>query len=73
MTIDRAVMIFAGCMNLLGIALSVFVHPLWLWLSVFVGLNMIQAAFTGFCPVVRLFAKMGIPEGAAFHVKGSAQ
>ena len=67
MTIDRAVFIFAGVMLLAGIALARYVHPLWILLSVFVGLNMIQAAFTGFCPAAMLFKALGVRPGAAFR------
>jgi hypothetical protein len=66
MTLDRAVLMFAGCVVLLGILLSVLVHPWWLALSAFAGLNMIQAAFTGFCPAAMAFKKLGVRPGTAF-------
>jgi hypothetical protein len=66
MTLDRAVLMFAGCVVLLGIFLSVLVHPWWLALSAFAGLNMIQAAFTGFCPAAMAFKKLGVRPGTAF-------
>lgn len=66
MTLDRAVMIFAGCVVLLGIALSLTVHPWWIALSAFAGLNMIQAGFTGFCPAAIVFKKLGVQPGTAF-------
>lgn len=66
MSIDRAVLAFAGFVVLLGIALATFVHPLWIWLSVFAGANMIQAAFTGFCPAAMIFKRLGAKPGAAF-------
>jgi hypothetical protein len=66
MTLDRAVLIFAGCVVLLGIFLSVTVHPWWIALSAFAGLNMIQAAFTGFCPAAMAFKKLGVRPGTAF-------
>lgn len=66
MTLDRAVMAFAGCVVLLGIALSFLVHPWWIALSAFAGLNMIQASFTGFCPAAMLFKALGVPPGNAF-------
>ena len=50
MTLDRAVLAFAGFVVLVGIALSLTVHPYWLGLSAFAGLNLLQAAFTGSCP-----------------------
>jgi hypothetical protein len=66
MSIDRAVLAFAGFVVLLGLALSVFVHPYWAWLSAFAGANMLQAAFTGFCPAAMLFKQLGAKPGAAF-------
>ena len=50
MTIDRAVLAFAGFMVLLSVALTVWVSPLFVWLTVFVGLNLLQSSYTGFCP-----------------------
>lgn len=67
MSIDRAVFVFAGLVVLAGVALAHFVSPWWLLLSVFAGLNMIQAAFTGFCPAAMVFRKLGLKPGAAFR------
>jgi len=66
MNVDRAVFAFAGCIVLLGIALSALVDPWWILLTVFAGANMAQAAFTGFCPAARLFKALGLPPGRAF-------
>ncbi len=66
MTLDRAVMIFAGSVVLLGIVLSFTVHPWWIGLTVFAGLNQIQAGFTGFCPAAMVFKAMGVRPGNAF-------
>lgn len=66
MTLDRAVMIFAGCVVLLGIVLAYLVHPFWIALAAFAGLNMIQAGFTGFCPAATVFKAMGVRPGTAF-------
>lgn len=60
MSVERAVMAFAGFMVLLSLALTWFVHPYWVWLTVFVGLNLFQSAFTGFCPAAMVMAKMGL-------------
>jgi hypothetical protein len=60
MTVERATMAFAGFMVLLSLALTYFVHPNWVWLTVFVGANMLQSAFTGFCPAAMLMARMGL-------------
>ena len=67
MSIDRAVLAFAGFMVLLSLALAEFVHPAWLWLTAFVGANMLQAAFTGFCPMALVFRKLGAKPGEAFR------
>lgn len=67
MTIDRAVFVFAGLVVLAGIALGRYVSPWWFLLSVFAGLNMIQAAFTGFCPAAIVFKRLGLKPGAAFR------
>ncbi|HEX4852551.1 DUF2892 domain-containing protein [Arenimonas sp.] len=67
MNIDRAVMAFAGVMILASVALSYFFSPLWLLLTAFVGLNLLQAAFTGFCPAAMFFGKLGLKSGCAFR------
>jgi hypothetical protein len=67
MTVDRAVLVFAGLMVLLSAALAYFVSPWFLLLTVFVGLNMIQSAFTGFCPAAMIFKGMGCRVGEAFR------
>ncbi len=66
MTIDRAVLTLAGCMLLLSLALAWLVSPYWLLLTGFVGLNLLQASFTGFCPAAIAFRKLGLKEGPAF-------
>jgi hypothetical protein len=67
MTIDRAVLAFAGTIVLVSLALTVFVHPAWAWLTVFVGANLIQASFTGFCPAAMIFKWMKMKPGVAFR------
>lgn len=66
MNIDRAVMAFAGLMILASVALAHLVSPWWLLLTVFVGLNLLQASVTGFCPAAMLFGKLGVKSGCAF-------
>ena len=66
MSIDRMVFAFAGFMVLLSLALSYLFTPYWLLLAAFVGINMFQAAFTGFCPLAIVLKKLGIKPGAAF-------
>ena len=66
MNLDRAVLAFAGVMVLASVALAHFVSPLWLWLTVFVGANLLQASVTGFCPAAIVFRKLGVPGSCAF-------
>lgn len=66
MTIDRAVLAFAGLVVLVAVALSLLVSPWWLALVAFAGANLLQSAFTGFCPVAIVFRKLGLAPGAAF-------
>ena len=67
MTLDRAVMAFAGCVVLVSLALAHLFSPYWLLLTAFVGLNLIQASFTGFCPAAIVFKRLGISPGTAFR------
>jgi protein tyrosine phosphatase (PTP) superfamily phosphohydrolase (DUF442 family) len=65
-TVDRVVLRFAGVFILASLALTQMHSPNWLWFTAFVGANMLQASFTGFCPLARILAWFGIPYGAAF-------
>lgn len=67
MNIDKAVFRFAGVMTLLSVILVYSFGPVWLLLTAFVGLNMLQASFTGFCPLVFILKKMGVKSGCAFN------
>jgi hypothetical protein len=66
MNIDRIVFAVAGSMILFSVILSVFHSVHWLWFTAFIGANMLQAAFTGFCPMALLLKAMGITPGKAF-------
>lgn len=66
MNLDRAVLRFAGVVVLASVLLAWFVHPWWIGLAAFAGLNMIQASFTGFCPAAAIFKRLGVRQGAAF-------
>ncbi|MCX7344283.1 MAG: DUF2892 domain-containing protein [Alphaproteobacteria bacterium] len=66
MNLDRAVLAFAGVVVLISVLLAHLVSPYWLLLTVFAGLNMVQAAFTGFCPAAMIFKKLGCRSGEAF-------
>ncbi|HET7888550.1 MAG TPA: DUF2892 domain-containing protein [Bradyrhizobium sp.] len=67
MNVDKAVLAFAGFVVLFGLALGTYVSPYWYLLTVFAGLNMIQASFTGFCPAAIVFKKLGLRGGCAFN------
>lgn len=67
MNIDRVVLVFAGSMIMLSLLLSQLHHIYWLWLTAIIAANLLQAGFTGFCPLARLLKKIGLPAGAAFN------
>lgn len=60
MTVDNGVRVVAGCILLLSLLLTAWVHPGFVWLSVFVGVNLIQSAFTGVCPAAAVLRRMGL-------------
>ncbi len=60
MTADKAVRAFAGIMVLLSVALTYWMSPWFVLLTLFVGANLLQSAFTGFCPAEMFFRKMGL-------------
>lgn len=66
MNIDRAVMRFAGIVVLASLLLGIYVHQYWFFLTGFVGLNLLQASFTGFCPLATVLRKLGVQPGPAF-------
>ncbi len=66
MTIDRAVLMFAGVMVIVSLALGFYISPYWYLLTGFVGLNLIQASMTGFCPAAIVFKRLGCKAGVAF-------
>ena len=72
-TVDRLVFRFAGAFVLASLALAQIHTPAWLWFTAFVGANMLQASFTGFCPLARILARLGVPYGAAFRHSSPAQ
>jgi len=68
--LDSWVFRIAGIIILTSLLLTFFYSNYWLWLNAFVGANMLQASFTGFCPLANLLRKMGIQSGAAFSCSG---
>jgi hypothetical protein len=67
MTIDNAVLSFAGAVVLTGLALGWLINPWWFVLTAFAGLNTLQAGFTGFCPAAKIFRLLGLKPGCAFN------
>lgn len=67
MTLDRMVFAFAGSFILISLVLAHWVSPWWLLFTAFVGANMLQTAFTGFCPLVIILKKLGVKPGQAFN------
>ena len=66
MTVGRAVTLLAGTLILASLLLSQIHSPYWLWLTAFVGLNLFQSSFTGFCPAAMILKLMGVKPGGAF-------
>ena len=66
MTLDRSIFLFAGIMVLVSVALTAWVSPYFVWLTVFVGLNLLQSSVTGFCPAAMAFKALGVKPGCAF-------
>ena len=67
MSIDRVVVAFAGTLVLLSLLLSQIHSPAWLWLTAFVGANLLQSAFTGFCPLAKILKSFGVRPGEAYR------
>jgi len=62
MTVERAVRLMAGVVVLLSLALAYWVSHYWLWLTVFVGLNLLQSALTNWCPAMTIFRAIGLKD-----------
>jgi hypothetical protein len=69
MTVERAVRLMAGVVILLSLALAHFYSMNWLWLTAFVGLNLLQSAFTNWCPAMTIFRAMGIKDANSCEAK----
>jgi hypothetical protein len=67
MSIDRFVFGFAGAVVLISLALAQLHSAYWLWLAAFVGANLLQSAFTGFCPLAKILKWFGVKPGIAFQ------
>lgn len=66
MNIDRFVLAFAGTVVLASLSLGIWVDQNWFFLTAFVGLNLLQSSFTGFCPLAIVLRKFGLQSGVAF-------
>ncbi|MFW5679129.1 MAG: YgaP family membrane protein [Pseudomonadota bacterium] len=66
MSIERVVLAFAGSVILLSVVLGLLASPWWFALTGFVGLNLLQSAFTGFCPLAIILKRLGFEPGHAF-------
>ncbi|BBN80166.1 sulfurtransferase [Pseudoalteromonas sp. A25] len=62
MKLNAMLRLIAGMMLLLSLALTEFVHAHWIWLSVFIAVNLMQSAFTNWCPMITLLKKLGVKE-----------
>ncbi len=66
MTIERTILLVVGCVVLISVLLAVYHNINWLWLTGLMGAHLIQASFTGMCPVVMALKRMGLPSKPAF-------
>lgn len=66
MTVDRIVIAVAGSFILISLLLAHFHSENWLWFTAFVGANLLQSAFSGFCPMALILKKMGVKSGCAY-------
>jgi hypothetical protein len=60
MTVERGLRLMAGVMVLLSVALTIYVSHYWVWLTVFIGLNLLQSAFTNWCPAMAILRGIGL-------------
>jgi hypothetical protein len=73
MTIDRGVRVMAGTFVLASLALGIWVNAYWFLFTAFVGVNLVQSAFTGFCPAERILAKVGLEATCPASRAGGAE
>jgi Inner membrane protein YgaP-like, transmembrane domain len=66
MSIDRMIFAFAGAVILISVFLTQYHSVNWMWLTVFVGANLFQSAFTRFCPLASILKALGAKPGQAF-------
>ncbi|MBN8180584.1 YgaP-like transmembrane domain [Roseibium aggregatum] len=66
MTVERAILLVVGLLILASVLLAVYVNLNWLWLTGILGAHLVQASFTGLCPVVMVLKKLGYPQKSGF-------
>jgi hypothetical protein len=66
MTVERAILLTVGGLIILSVLLAVYVDLNWLWLTGMLGAHLVQVSFTGMCPVVMLYKRMGLPSRSGF-------
>ena len=64
MTVERALRLIAGALVTLSVLLGIYVHPYFLWFTLFVGVNLVQSAFTNWCPMMAILRKAGVARAA---------
>lgn len=72
MTVNRIVRLVAGSFVLLSLGLAHWVHPNWLWFTAFVGANLFQSAFTGWCPLIAILRRLGVRDDSTSAGRGGA-
>lgn len=65
MTVDRMLRMIAGAFVAASVLLGMYVHPYFLWFTLFVGLNLFQSAFSNWCPMISFLRRAGVPDGTA--------
>lgn len=66
MTVERAILLVVGSLTIVTVLLAVYHNINWLWVTGLLGAHLVQASFTGICPVVMTLKKMGLPSKAGF-------
>ncbi len=66
MTVERGILLVVGLLVLVTVLLAVWHSPNWLWITGLLGLHLVQASFTGLCPVVMMLKRLGLPTRAGF-------
>ena len=62
MTVESMIRLIAGVFVAASVLLGMFVHPYFLWFTLFVGANLTQSAFTGWCPMMSILGSAGVPD-----------